>query len=360
MKVYELLNDIKKDSKDYVAGGSPLPPIPKGVTKCKLNANENQLGPSPKVVEAMTKDLTDMYLYPLEQTNIAREAIASWQGFEPENIVLGSGSGSLICAIAELFINPGEEIIMCTPSYVTYTLLPSRYGAKLVEVPNKDFASDVHAMLDAVTDKTKLAVIVNPNNPTGAKVSNEDMCYFIEHLPEHVIAVVDEAYFEWVDDPNHMTMMKYVRENKNIIVLRTFSKLFGLAGLRLGYAVTTKEIQEHLKKMEFNYGPNRLVLKAVKVAIEDKEYITKSIKNNTDGRNYLQKELRALGFDVIESYTSFIYFAPHRNTKQLILDLNERGVMIRGFGETYVRVSIGRPEQNEQFINALKEIVNKE
>lgn len=359
MKVYDLLNDVKKDSKNYVAGGSPLPPIPEGVTKCKLNANENQLGPSPKVVEAMKQDLENMYLYPLEQTNVTRKAIARWLGFAPENIVLGSGSGSLICAIADMFINPGEEIIMCTPSYVTYTLLPSRYGAKLVEVPNKNFASDVQGMLDAITDNTKMAVIVNPNNPTGGKVSNEDMCYFMENVPDHVITVVDEAYFEWVDDPTHMSMMKYVKENKNIIVLRTFSKIFGLAGLRLGYAVTTKEIQEHLVKTEFNYGPNRLVLKAARVAIEDKEYIAKSIKNNTDGRNYLLKELRALGFDVVESYASFIYFAPHTNTQQLILDLNQRGVMIRGFGETYVRVSIGRPEQNEQFINALKEIVNK-
>lgn len=359
MKIYDLLNDIKKDAQDYAPGGSALPPMPAGVTKCKLDANENQLGPSKKVVDTMKEDLDNMYLYPLEQMRLTRDAIASWQGFDPQNVVLASGSSSLILGVAEMFLNPGDEIVMCTPTYVTYTLLSSRYGAKLVTVPNIDFASDVHSMLNAITDKTKLAIIVNPNNPTGAKVSNEDMCYFIEHLPEHVIAVIDEAYFEWVDDASHMTMMKYVHENRNVIVLRTFSKLFGLAGLRLGYAITTKEIQEHLVKTELNYGPSRLILKAARAAIEDKEYIQKSIKNNTDGRNYLNKELRALGFDVVESSASFIYFAPHVDTKQLILDLNQRGVIIRGFGETYSRVSIGRPEQNEQFINALKDILKK-
>lgn len=359
MKIYDLLNDTKKDAKDYAPGGSVLPPMPMGVTKCKLDANENQLGPSSKVVESMKADLDDMYLYPLEQVSLTRKAIAKWQGFNPENVVLASGSSSLIFGIADMFLNPGDEIVMCTPTYVSYTLFASRYGITLVDVPNKDFASDTHAMLDAITPKTKLAIIVNPNNPTGAKVSNADMCYFIENLPEHVIAVIDEAYFEWVDDSTHMTMMEYVHKNKNVIVLRTFSKLFGLAGLRLGYAITTKEIQEHLVKTELNYGPSRLVLKAARVAIEDKEYIARSIKNNTDGRNYLSKELRSFGFDIVESSASFIYFAPHMDTKQLILDLNQRGVIIRGFGETYVRVSIGRPEQNEQFVNALKDILNK-
>lgn len=359
MEIINLLSNVKKEAVDYVPGGTPLPPIPEGITKCKLDANENQFGPSKKLVQFMKDNLDDMYLYPANQIKPTRAAIASHLGFEPNNIVLGSGSSSLICAVADLFFNPGDEMVLSTPTYVAYTLLESRYGIKPVCVDNKNFASDVHGMLASITDKTKIAVIVNPNNPTGAKVSNEDMRYFMENVPSHVITVVDEAYFEWVDDKDHISMMEYVKQGKNVIVLRTFSKLYGLAGLRLGYAVTTPEIQAHLVKLEFNYGPNRLVLQGARVALEDKEYIEASIANNTSGRKYISEELKAVGFDIVESATSFIYFAPHRDTQQFILDLNQHGVIIRGFGPKYVRVSIGRPEQNKQFVEAVKKIVQK-
>lgn len=359
MKILDLLNDVKKNSVDYVPGGVPLPPIPAGIKKCKLDANENQLGPSKKVVDALKAELDDMYNYPADQINITREAVAKAIGFEKNNIVMGSGSSSLILAIADMFFNPGDEMVISTPSYIAYSLLESRYGITPVCVPNKDFASDVHAMLDHITDKTKIAVLVNPNNPTGAKVSNEDMCYFMDNVPDHVITVVDEAYYEWVNDKNHMTMMDYVKKGKNVIVLRTFSKIYGLAGLRFGFAVTTKEIQEHLVKMEFNYGANRLVLKAARFALEDHEYLAKSIENNTKGRTYLNQALLDFGFDVVPSSTSFIYFDPHIDTQQLILDLNQHGVIIRRFGEQYVRVSIGLPEQNKQFVEALDNILHR-
>ncbi|WP_249029572.1 pyridoxal phosphate-dependent aminotransferase [Tannockella kyphosi] len=359
MNVLDLLNDVKKEAVDYVPGGTPLPPIPEGITKCKLDANENQFGPSPKVVEALKGYLDDMYLYPANQITPTRNAIANNLGFEPNNIVMGTGSSSLICAVADLFFNPGDEMVLSTPTYIAYTLLESRYGITPVCVDNKNFASDVHGMLASITPKTKIAVIVNPNNPTGAKVSNEDMRYFMENVPEHVITVVDEAYFEWVDDKEHISMMEYVKAGKNVIVLRTFSKLYGLAGLRLGYAVTTPEIQQHLVKLEFNYGANRLVLQGAQIAIKDEEYIAASINNNTVGRNYISNALKSFGFDIVESSASFVYFNPHRDTQKFILDLNQYGVIIRGFGPTYVRVSIGRPEQNEQFVKAVEAILAK-
>ncbi len=359
MDIKSLLSATKKDVVNYIPGGVPLPPIPDGINKCKLDANENQFGPSKKVVEAMKEELDTMYYYPLEQIGLTRQAIATWQGFEKENIVLGCGSSSLICAIGELFFNPGDEMVISTPSYIAYSLLVSRHGITMKSVDNKNFASDVYAMLDAITDKTKLAVIVNPNNPTGKKISNEEMRYFMDNVPDHVITVIDEAYFEWVDDAAHISMSEYINKGKNVIVLRTFSKIFGLAGLRLGYAMTTKEIQEHLVKMEFNYAPNRLALKAARVAIKDEDHIKKSIENNTVGRTYISKELIDLGFDIVESSASFVFFDPHCDTQQLILDLNQHGVIIRRFGEQYVRVSIGRPEQNKQFIDALHSIFKK-
>lgn len=357
MAIFDLLREPIKTATGYAAGGKPLPQPPKGVIPAKLNANENQFGPSPMVLEAIQEEMKNLYLYPFEQIHMTRKSLAEWLTFKPENICMGSGSLSLICAIGDVFLNAGDEVVMCTPSYMAYASLPGRYGAQLVEVPNKDFATDVKGLLKAITKKTKLCIIVNPNNPTGAKISNADLQHFMDNVPDHVITIVDEAYIEWVDEKGYQDATKFVREKKNVIVLRTFSKLFGLAGIRFGYAITTPEIAKYIGIVESNYGPNRLALVAARHAIKDTAYLSTSLKNNTDGRNYITTQLRKLGFDVVESFTSFIYFAPKVDTSVLIEELNKRGVYIRDFGKVYSRVSIGRPEQNQQFIAALQDIL---
>ncbi|MFV0396044.1 MAG: pyridoxal phosphate-dependent aminotransferase [Coprobacillaceae bacterium] len=357
MAIFDLLREPMKTAGGYVAGGKPLPAAPKGVIPAKLNANENQLGPSKKVLQAIQDELENINLYPFEQIGLTRRALAEWLSFEPENIRMANGSMALICAIGDVFLNVDDEVAMCTPSYMAYYSLPGRYGAKLIEVPNKNFATDVEGLLAAITDKTKLCIIVNPNNPTGGKISNAELQYYMDNVPEHVITIIDEAYIEWVDEDDYQNATKYVRENRNVIVLRTFSKIFGLAGLRFGYAITTPEISKYLGVVEANYGPDRLALVAARVAVKDTEHLAASLKNNTDGRNYLTKELKALGFDVIESSASFIYFAPKMDTAYLLDELNKRGVYIRDFGMVYTRVSIGLPHQNEQFITALKDII---
>jgi histidinol-phosphate aminotransferase len=359
MTIFDLLKDPMKTAGGYIAGGKPLPAPPKDVIPAKLNANENQFGPSPKVIVAMQNALKDVYLYPFEQIGLTRNALATWLDFKPENIRLANGSMSLICAIGDVFLNPNDEVAMCTPSYMAYYSMPGRYGAKIVEIPNKNFATDVQGLLDAITEKTKLCIIVNPNNPTGGRISNAELQYFMNHVPEHVITIVDEAYMDWVDEDGYENATKYVRKNKNVIILRTFSKLFGLAGMRFGYAITTPEISKYLGIVEANYGPDRLALIAAREAIKDTDYIEASIANNTHGRNYLMRELTALGFEVIPSYASFVYFTPKMDTAYLIDELNKRGVYIRDFGKTYSRVSIGLPHQNEQFINALKDILKR-
>ncbi|MDD8049369.1 MAG: histidinol-phosphate transaminase [Thomasclavelia sp.] len=356
MDIKHLLRNEMKDARGYTPGGTPLPPIPDGITVAKLNANENQFGPSKKVCEYMKNNLEDMYLYPLSKVTEARRAIAEYYGFNEDNISIAAGSSSLICGIADLFLNKGDEVLISSPSYVAYYLMPERYGAKLIEVDNKNFASDIDELLNNINDKTKLVCIVNPNNPTGGIVSNEMIKKYMDNVPDDVITVIDEAYFEWIDDDSYESAMKYVKENKNVIVLKTFSKIYGLAGLRAGFAVSTKEIVEELHKIEFNYGINRLVAGAIPVALADKEYLEASRANNTTGRNYIYNEMKKMGIEVEMSYTSFLYFKTKKDPKEVLLDLNQKGVKIRPFGD-YLRVSIGRPEQNEQFIKALKEIL---
>lgn len=355
MEIKHLLRSQMVNAKGYVPGGTPLPPVPDGVTICKLNANENQFGPSPKVIEVMKEALSQMYLYPLEQTNITRQAIASWQGVDVNNVNLGAGSSSLICAIADLFLNPGDEVLVSNPSYIAYSLMPERYGAKLVGVPSKNNAGNIEGLLKAINPNTKLVVIVNPNNPTGGMNTSKEIDYYFENVPDSVITIVDEAYFEWVDDPNHESAKKHIN-NKKVIVLRTFSKIFGLAGLRMGYALSNPIIQEQLMKLEFNYGPGRLALIAAREAIKDAQYIQDSIKNNTDGRNYICHEFDQMGINYIKPYGSFVMFTPNKDTNTTLLELNKRGVIVRPFGNQ-LRVSIGLPNQNKQFIEALKEIL---
>lgn len=355
MNVNHLLRNYIEDAIGYTPGGTPLPPAPADIPFCKLNANENMLGPSEKVIAAMSEALKDMHLYPGKEMSLTRKAIADYHNLPTSKINLGAGSSSLICAIHEIFLNPDDEVIIADPSYVAYRLLANRFGAKLVKIPTKDYACDAKAMLEAITEKTKLVCIVNPNNPTGAKVTNEELHYYFDNVPDHVITIVDEAYIDWVDDASFESAVQFV-DSHMVIVLRTFSKLFALAGLRFGYSIASEEIAQHLEKFEFNYGPNRLVLQAVRVALEDTDYIARSIANNTQGRNYIYNALCQYDFEVVKSYTSFIYFKPNRDTNQMLLDLNQKGVLLRPFGE-FMRVSIGRPEQNEQFVNALKEIM---
>ncbi len=356
MNVNDLFRNYIKDAVGYTPGGKPLPPAPEGTPFSKLNANENMLGPSPKVVEAMKESLTNMHLYPGKETAKTRDAIAAYHGVTASKINLGAGSTALICALHDMFLNPGDEVVAADPTYVAYRILASRQGADVVKIPTKDFACDPKAMLEAITEKTKLVCIVNPNNPTGAKITNEELHYYFDNVPDHVITIVDEAYIDWIDDNGETeSAIQYVDTHK-VVVLRTFSKLFALAGLRFGYSIASEEIAERLTIFEYNYSPNRLVLKAVRVALEDTDYIARSVANNTQGRNYIYDALCQYDFEVVKSYTSFIYFKPDRDPEQLLMDLNQKGVLIRPFGE-YLRVSIGRPEQNEQFVNALKEIM---
>lgn len=357
MEIKDLLRKPMAQAKGYTPGGTPLPPVPEGIPVCKLNANENQLGPSKRVVATMSEALNEMYLYPLEQVGLTRNALAEYVGVKPNNISLAAGSSSLICAIADLFLNPDDEVLICSPSYVAYSLMPPRYGAKLVELADKDNAADLDALLKNITPKTKLVLIVNPNNPTGGMRTSKEIDEYFAQVPDHVVTIVDEAYFEWVDDPQHESAIKHINDKK-VIVLRTFSKIFGLAGLRLGYAVCSPQIQEQLLKLEFNYGPNRLALIGAREAIKDQDYIKASIANNTNGRNFLNKTLKDAGFEVIPSYASFILFKPTCDPQQLLLDLNQRGIILRPFGD-YLRISVGRPEQNQQFAAALTDILKK-
>lgn len=358
MKIEKLLNKNRIHSTSYTPGGVKPPPFKEGQTICKLDANENQLKPSTIVIEAMKNELSDSYLYPFDQIDLLRDSLAKYHNFDKNNIVIGNGSTSLICAIADLFLNKGDEIVYSTPSYIAYSLLKSRYGIEEVITNNKNHASNIKAILGAISNKTKLVVIVNPNNPTGAVVSKEDLAFYIKNVPSHVVTIIDEAYIEFANKEVTQTMVPYIKNHK-LIILRTFSKLYALAGMRIGYAITSNEIQEHLVKLEFNYAPTRLGALAARIALQDDNYIIASLKNNNEGKDYLTRELKSFGFDVIDSHTNFIYFTPNVDNNLLNDFLYNNGIIIRPFSNNALRVSIGLPYQNKLFIHYIKEFINQ-
>ena len=352
MAAKELMRDALKDYSVYVAGNMQAKPVP-GKPIAKLNLNENQMGPGSKAMEAMQKELPFGHLYAMDALIKLKKKISEHVNKPTECITTFGGSGGGIQCIAETFLNPDDELLLCSPTYMAYYRLPSRYGAKLVEVQSPDgLSTDLDLLYDAITDKTKLIFICNPNNPTGTLLCPDKLKAFIDKLPSHVICVVDEAYIDWVGKKDYPSAISWVEYGKNLIVLRTFSKIYGLAGCRIGYSVANPELTQCLGSISGSYNTNRIGAVGATAALDDVEYFTASYENNNTQRAYLMEEMRKMGMDVVESNTSFIYFAPHCNTKDFLDHLASENVFIRGFTEEYVRVTIGLPEQNQQFLDA--------
>lgn len=359
MTTRDLMREPLKDFTAYVAGGKQFK-FDSGMPVIKLNANENQMGPGPKAMMAMSAELGQGNLYPMETILNLKRKISKHVGFPLECITTFSGSGSGIQAIGEAFLNPDDEMLVCSPTYMAYYILPKRFGAKLVEVEAEDGVStDLDKIYEAINDKTKLIFICNPNNPTGTLLDPDKLFDFIKKVPEHVITVVDEAYIDWIADDSYPSALKMVEDGRNLIILRTFSKIYGLAGCRVGYAVANAEVTQCLGSIAGFMGPNRIGAAGAAAALEDYEYYNAAKENNTSQRTYLTEEMEKLGITVVPSSASFIYFAPHCDTKECMDYLESRGVFIRYFSEEYIRVSIGLPWQNKQFLNVLTDYLRQ-
>lgn len=351
--ISELMRDPLKTSNVYVAG-MMVPQMPVGVECYKLNANENQFGPSPMAIKAMELELKKGNLYPGDLMKLLKEKIAEHYKKKVENISIYNGSGAAINAIGDTFINYEDEIIICSPTYMAYAPLPKRFGGKIIEVQAKEgLYTDLNAILAAITDKTKLIFICNPNNPTGTVLEFETLKQFIEVLPKHVICIVDEAYFEWISIPGYKSALQLIEENQ-VIVFRTFSKIYGMAGCRMGCAFASKEMTDCLMASTNIFYSNRIAAAGAIAAMEDHAFLEKVYQNNKTQREYLMQEMTNMNMQVVPSQTSFIYFEPGCDTSKCLKVLAENRVYIRDFGPKYLRVSIGLPYQNQAFLDAMQ------
>jgi histidinol-phosphate aminotransferase len=322
----------------------------------KLASNENPLGPSPKALAAMRDAVERAHFYPDGGGYYLREAIAKKMGLDRSNVILGCGSNEIIEFVGKAFLNPGDDIIAARHSFAVYKLMATLFGANTIEVPDPNFAHDLDAMLAAVTPKTKEIFIANPNNPTGTLLSQEQIDRFMARVPENIVVVFDEAYYEFL--PNPPDVLKYVREGRNVVVLRTFSKIQGLASLRIGYGLAKAELIDVLQKTRQPFNANGIAQAGALAGLLDDEHQIKTRDLTIDGREWMQQQFARLGLEFVPSHANFILVKVGQG-KECFLALMKKGVIIRdmtsyGLPE-YVRVSIGTREQNERFLAELQE-----
>ena len=329
----------------------------------KLASNENLLGPSPKALAAIRKELPNIYLYPEGPCPVLMKALAEKFGIPERMVVISNGADNLILMIANAFVNEGDEVVMADPTFSVYTNVAQIMGGRPIKVKLKNFTHDLDAMSKKVNPKTKLVFICNPNNPTGTAVFLEAFDRFLSRLPKGVIVVLDEAYGDFVEDAFCPNGLDYIKKKRQVIVLRTFSKVYGLAGLRIGYALGREDLVDCLYQVRDPFPVHRLAQVAAVAALKDEDHVVKSIQFVYEGRRHLYKELDRVGLFYVPSQANFIFVDFEKDSEEVFQGLLGEGIIIRpgkvwGY-PTFGRVTIGRMEDNRKFIKALKKIVKK-
>lgn len=327
----------------------------------KLASNENLLGPSPRALIAIRKELAHIYLYPEGPCTVLRKALAERFAIPERMIVISNGADNVILMIANAFVNEGDEVVMADPTFPVYTNATQIMGGKPIKVKLKDFTHDLDGMLKRVSQKTKLVFVCNPNNPTGTTVSVEALNVFLSRLPKRVIVVLDEAYGDFVEDAFYPNGLDYVKQRRQVIVLRTFSKVYGLAGLRIGYALGREDLVNCLYQVRDPFPVHRLAQVAALAALNDDEHAIKSVQLVYEGRRYFYKELDRMGLFYVPSEANFIFIDFKKDSQRVFQAFLKEGIIIRpgriwGY-PTFARVTIGRMEDNRRFIKALKKIL---
>ncbi len=331
------------------------------VNSVKLASNENPLGPSPFAINAVKSHLDGTNRYPDGGGFVLVNKLAKKYKVAPENIVLGNGSDDIIALLAHGFLKSKSEAVMPFPSFLMYEISVKAAGGIPVKVPLKNFAIDFDSLADAVTEKTSMIFLTNPNNPTGSHFSIESFLKFIEQIPEHIIIIVDEAYIEFVRDKNVFNALDNPLFDPRIVCLRTFSKAYGLAGFRVGYGIMDKNIAGIINRIRQPFNVNSLAQVAATAALDDYEFLEKTLSVTHEGLDYLKSELDAMGLKVLSTQANFFMIDLKTDASIVFENMLRHGVIVRsmksyGF-ETFIRVNAGLPSENIAFINALKKVL---
>jgi len=351
------------DLKPYIPG-KPIEEVKRelGLNEVvKLASNETSIGPSPLAIEAVKNEIENINLYPESSSRLLREKLAHKLKVDKEMIIVGNGEDDIIDLIGMAFINEADEVITGEITFPAYETVAKIMGGKLILVKLKDFCFDLEKIARRINEKTKVIFICNPNNPTGTIVTREEMTSFMEKVPKDVIIVFDEAYYDYVGDKNYPNSVSYALEGRNVIVLRTFSKIAGIAGVRIGYGIAKQELISYLRRVVNPFTTNRLAQVAALASLDDEEHYRKVLNSNQEGKRYLYIELKELGIFYFLTEANFIFIDLKRDSKDIFEKLLKKGIIIRP-GETwgcpnFIRVTIGTPYENQRFIEALKEVM---
>lgn len=355
------LNDIQP-----YKPGKPIEEVQKqfGLTDViKLASNENQLGASPVAVAAIQNALSQINLYPDPQSYDLRMALAHKLGVSLEEVTVSNGADGIILETCMAYLDNGDEVITSMTSFPMYDIYTRAMRAKLIKTPlTKDYGLDLDAMLGAITEKTKMIFVCNPNNPTGTILLADSITQFINAVPENILIVLDEAYLEFVESRDFPDSTQYIRQGRsNILILRTFSKVYGLAGIRIGFGIGKQELLSPLNTIKEPFAVNRLAQAAGVAALKDTEFINQTIEKTKAGREYFYKEFARLGLFAIPSHTNFVFADLGPAADFIIEKLLENGLIIRpgkGYNlPTFARITVGTEEQNMRLVTMLEKFL---
>lgn len=327
----------------------------------KLASNENPLGPAEQVRAAIRELASGVHLYPDSNRYHLKNALADFLGLDPEWLFLGNGSDEIIKLLAEAYYRPGDEVIVAKPTFSVYEYAARLMGANVLVVPAADgYRHDLKRMAEAVTEKTKAIFICNPNNPTGTIISHRQLQEFIKQVPERVLVVIDEAYSDYVDDPDYGQGMDYVSSGR-VLILRTFSKIYGMAGLRVGYGIGAPSLLQWLERVKEPFSMNIIAQHAAIAALKAVDHLTESRRMNTEGKSQIYRGLEELGLTYLPTQANFILFQVPVESQAVYDGMLRLGVILRmadSFGlPRHLRVTMGTPEQNRRFLTALRHVL---
>jgi histidinol-phosphate aminotransferase len=329
----------------------------------KLASNENPLGPSPLALQAIRETLDGLHRYPDGGCHTLRQGLSRRLGVQPEELCFGNGSNEILELVARAFLGPGDEAVMGHPAFVVYRNVCQAVGCRIREVPLKAFTHDLRGMLQVVAHTTKVVFLGNPNNPTGTYVSPTDLEDFLRELPPDVIVVVDEAYREYMPRYLQPDLLKHIRAGRYLLSLRTFSKVYGLAGIRIGYGIAPAPLVEVLNRVRQPFNVNALAQRAALAALDDIAHLEETLRITDAGRRYLESQLQGLGLRFVQGVANFL-LVDVGDGEAVAKTLLQRGIIVRPMGgydlPSFIRVTIGTPHENARMIHVLAEVLTEE
>ncbi|MGC2196371.1 MAG: histidinol-phosphate transaminase [Terriglobales bacterium] len=363
-RFFDLITEPVRAAGQYTTGqSSSSTPAQGDASLVKLNANESAYGPSPKAVAAMRMALESSHLYPDDGASALRGRLAEHHGVNPEQIVVSNGTTALLGVIARTLLRPGLNAVTSACSFISYPMVTHAAGAQLVEAPLRENGYDLDAILAAIHADTRIVFLANPNNPTGTVAEEGVVDRFLERVPAHVVVVLDEAYFDYAHyfaaqrGLKYSRAADYVREDQNVVVLRTFSKAHGLAGIRVGYGMGPAELLAYFARVQDVFAVSAVAQAAARAALDDEAHVRAAAEQNGQQAAWLEREVAALGYSVDCTWANFLSFDVRQDARALARRLRREGVLVRPLGSwgapTWIRVTLGNAEQNQVFVGAL-------